>query len=55
MYTFFVGRNVNILELLDDDTNFLMSGHSARICLHFSKNAQIKIDVTPHEKRVPGT
>ena len=29
-----------------------MSGHSARICLHFSKSAQIKIDVTPHEKRV---
>jgi len=39
------------LELVDE-TKFKMSEHSARIFLHFSKSAQIKIDVTPHEKRV---
>ena len=29
-----------------------MTWNSARICLHFSKSAKIKIDVTLHEKRV---
>ena len=35
----------SILEL-DDETKFKMSEHSARIFLHFSKSAQIKIAVT---------
>ena len=47
----FRGAKRQFLEL-DDETKFKMSGHSARICLHFPKNAQVKIDVTPHEKRV---
>ena len=47
----FRGAKRQFLEL-DDETKFKMSGHSARICLHFSKSAQVKIDVTPHEKRV---
>ena len=37
---------------LSFETKFKMSGHGARICPHFSKSAKIKIDVTPHEKRV---
>ena len=47
----FRGGKRQFLEL-DDETKFKMSGHSVRICRHFSKSAQIKIDVFPHEKRV---
>ena len=45
------GGKRQFLEL-DEETKFKMSGHSVRICRHFSKSAQIKIDVFPHEKRV---
>ena len=51
--------NIHVLHVgkrrfleLDDETKFRISGHSVRICLHFSKSAQIKIGVFPHEKRV---
>ena len=50
IHVFRVGKR-QFLEL-DDETKFKMSGHSARICRHFSKSAQIKIDVFPREKRV---
>ena len=50
IHVFRVGKR-QFLEL-GDETKFKMSGHSARICRHFSKSAQIKIDVFPHANNV---
>ena len=47
IHVFRVGKR-QFLEL-GDETKFKMSGHSARICRHFSKSAQITIDVFPRE------